>query len=139
MDYFEYCEYRFASRPQRWKGRGETYDETVSPHLRSLDIMCFSEQFYFVVVLNTFGMIVWMIGLQTILINQWNIFDDPASSMVFVGVLAICSAAHVATLTTANYLRIWEVHELGLPMASHAGVDQELLALDVAETKAGPK
>lgn len=140
MDYFEYCEYRFQSRPQRWKGRGETYDETVSPHLRSLDIMCFSEQFYFVVVLNTFGMIVWMIGLQTILINQWNIFDDPASSMVFVGVLAFCSAAHVATLTTADYLRIWQVHvpEYGTTM-SLAGVDQELLALDAVDKKLGPK
>lgn len=46
-DYFEFCNYRFLSRPNRWKGLGETVDETVAPTLRSMDLACFSEQFYF--------------------------------------------------------------------------------------------
>ena len=31
IDYFEYCNYRFVSRPARWKGMDETPDETVAP------------------------------------------------------------------------------------------------------------
>merc|ERR1719321_1612953 len=102
--------------------------------------MCFSEQYYFFVVLNTFGMLTWMIGLQTILVNQWNIFDDPAGGIVFVATLMICKAAHIATITTANYLRIWEVPDSTMVNLKHtAGLDQELMGLDGTKAKPGPK
>jgi hypothetical protein len=109
LDYFEYCQYRFKTRSQDWKGRGQSYDETVPPHMRSLDQFCFSEQFVFVCILATAGMLTWMIGMQIIFVNKWNVFDDPATSVVLFGSLLSCVATHRVTMIVADYLGIWKV------------------------------
>ncbi|KAF4668451.1 hypothetical protein FOL47_003034 [Perkinsus chesapeaki] len=91
--------------------KGEPFDDTVAPHLRSIDLMCFSEQYYFCCYLNGLGIITWIVGLQIILANRWNIFDDPASAMVFVLSIAVCKLGQTGTITTANYLKLWQVNE----------------------------
>jgi hypothetical protein len=109
LDYFEYCQYRFKTRSQDWKGRGQSYDETVPPHLRSLDQFCFSEQYIFVMVLAAAGMMTWILGIQILFVNNWNVFDDPATVVITFGSLAWCRAIHIVTLIAADYLHIWKV------------------------------
>ena len=99
VDYFEFCNYRFNSRPARWKGAGETADETVSPPLRSVDMSCFSEQFFFMNFMNAVGMIVFLVGLQIIFQRFWNIFNDPWSQVVFLMTLVICKGFQITTVT----------------------------------------
>eukprot|EP00927_Polykrikos_kofoidii_P025916 TRINITY_DN23207_c0_g1_i1.p1 TRINITY_DN23207_c0_g1~~TRINITY_DN23207_c0_g1_i1.p1 ORF type:complete len:1174 (-),score=248.35 TRINITY_DN23207_c0_g1_i1:98-3358(-) len=109
LDYYEFCAYRFETRTHGWKGREQTYDEAVAPHMRSLDGLCFSEQFYFVIALNSLGMLAWLIGMQVIFVSNWNLFDDPATPMICIVTLIICYGAHRMVLTSAGYLRIWVV------------------------------
>merc|ERR1719387_2374287 len=109
VDYFEYCNYRFVNRPARWKGIGETADETVAPHLRSLDLMCFSEQFYFMCTMNVMGILMWLIGLQIVITHDWNMFDDPVSSITFISCIVLCKLFKEGYYIFANYLQIWEV------------------------------
>merc|ERR1719478_2078349 len=111
VDYFEYCNYRFVNRPARWKGIGETADETVAPHLRSLDLMCFSEQFYFMCTMNILGIMMWLIGLQIVIVHDWNMFDDPASSICFISCIITCKLFKEGYYIFANYLQIWEVEK----------------------------
>lgn len=108
-DYFEFCAYRFASRPVRWKGLAETIDETVAPSLRSVDLCCFSEQYYFMNFTSCLGMLVYILGFQIILQNDWNAFSDPNSSLTFLLSLAFCKVFHKVTSTIADYLEIWYV------------------------------
>jgi len=110
-DYLEYCSYRFRTRAQGWKGRGESYDETLPPHMRSVDQMCFSEQYYFVLFLHTAGMVCWILGFQIILVHGWNLFDDPTTAPILLSMVAICRGAHIMTLISASYLKIWTTHE----------------------------
>jgi len=111
LDYFEYCQYRYRTRSVHWKGRGQSYDETVPPHLRSLDQFCFSEQFVFVMCLSCAGMMCWMLGIQIIFVNNWNVFDDPATAVIVFGALAWCRATHIVSLIAADYLNIWKVRD----------------------------
>merc|ERR1719197_14953 len=111
VDYFEYCNYRFVNRPARWKGVDETADETVAPHLRSLDLMCFSEQFYFMCTMNVMGIMMWLIGLQIVIVHDWNMFDDPASSICFIFCIIFCRLFKEGYYIFANYLQIWDVEK----------------------------
>lgn len=110
LEYLEYCRYCFVARPNRWKGCGEAFDETVSSHLRSLDRMCFSDQFYFCIFLNLSGMTFCFFGLQCIIRHKWNLFEDPATSLLFILIIAICKAFQIMIKTAAIYLKIWEIY-----------------------------
>jgi hypothetical protein len=109
VDYYEFCAYRYETRQMDWKGKELNYDEAVAPHMRALDQMCFSEQFYFVIVLSTMGMLGWLFGMQVVFVNQWNIFDDPATPAILIMLLATTMGAHKMCLTSAGYLKIWVV------------------------------
>ena len=109
LDYLEYCKYRFSNRPSRWKGANEVSDELITPELRSLDLFCFSSQFYFSSFLSALGGILLLVGMQVTVNNAWNIFDDQASPFIIIGGLALLGILRFAYLTAADYLKIWFV------------------------------
>ncbi len=59
-----YIVLRYTNRPNRFKGTSEAADETVTPALRSVDLLCFSEQFYFAAFLNVLGSAFFIVGIQ---------------------------------------------------------------------------
>ena len=56
-DYVSYQRYRFSVRDQRWMMNSKVLDESIAESLQTLDLMCFSEQYYFLVALISFGML----------------------------------------------------------------------------------
>jgi hypothetical protein len=44
----KYARYRYVNRTARWKGLEKVYDESIDYSLRTVDQMCFSSQFYFI-------------------------------------------------------------------------------------------
>ena len=109
LDYLEYSHYRFINRPSRWKGQNEISDELITPELRSLDLFCFSSQFYFSVFLSSFGAILFLVGIHVSVNNAWDIFDDQATPLIFILGLAILGIIRFALLTAADYLKLWFV------------------------------
>jgi hypothetical protein len=107
LDYLEYCRYRFMARPNRWKGIGESSDEMMTPELRSLDLYCFSSQYYFSCFFNALGAIFVIIGMQIVINNVWNVFDDQASMFIILGGMLLLGLLRFAFLTTADYLKLW--------------------------------
>jgi len=131
LDYFEYCDYRYKARTTDWKGRDNTFDEAVSPQMRSLDQMCFSDQYIFMLVLNALGVLSWLFGMQIIFVNSWNVFDDPATPPIIIGALGVCRGSHKMVMTSAGYLKIWVADRRNLFRA-----DPRLSMMDAA---AAPK
>eukprot|EP00928_Gymnodinium_smaydae_P024083 TRINITY_DN1960_c1_g5_i2.p1 TRINITY_DN1960_c1_g5~~TRINITY_DN1960_c1_g5_i2.p1 ORF type:complete len:6923 (-),score=840.57 TRINITY_DN1960_c1_g5_i2:138-18908(-) len=138
LDYYEYCAHRFDTRQCHWKGKEYNYDESVSPHLRSLDQMCFSDQFYFMVVLNVLGILGWLFGLQVIFVHNWNIFDDPTTPVILIGALAVCKGTHMMVLTSADYLKVWVVKRKDVMYTEAGGMTLGVqLTSDAARALAG--
>mmetsp|Transcript_10571 Transcript_10571/g.23308 ORF Transcript_10571/g.23308 Transcript_10571/m.23308 type:complete len:1002 (-) Transcript_10571:37-3042(-) len=109
LDYLEFCQYRFKRRQADWKMKEHSYDESLSPHQRSIDQLCFSEQYYYAVSLCTLGIFCWMIGMQIIINLRWNVFDDPATPVVLFCTTAFCKGVHITISQGASYLKIWVV------------------------------
>eukprot|EP00931_Biecheleriopsis_adriatica_P048079 TRINITY_DN27768_c0_g1_i1.p1 TRINITY_DN27768_c0_g1~~TRINITY_DN27768_c0_g1_i1.p1 ORF type:complete len:5619 (+),score=1069.33 TRINITY_DN27768_c0_g1_i1:1474-16857(+) len=108
-DYLEYCAYRFLIRTTDWKAKDNALDQTLSPHVRSIDQMCFSDQYYYVCMLQLMGVLAWMFGMQIIFVQEWNVFDDPATPVVLFFALALCRGCNAMTGVSAGYLKIWVV------------------------------
>jgi hypothetical protein len=109
LDYLEYCRYKFVNRPHRWKGINETYDESVTPYLRSLDLLSFSPQFYFSLFLVSFGSLLFLLGTQVLINNSWNVFDDQATPfIIIIGVVSLGILRSFISVI-ADYLKVWFV------------------------------
>jgi hypothetical protein len=121
VDYLEWCTYRFESREKDWKAREISCDEGISPSLRSLDHVGFNEQFYFIIILNTAGMLAWLFGMQIILFNNWNPFEDPTTPLILAVGICICRGTHMMVVTSANYLKIWMVQRKDPLLAAKLG------------------
>lgn len=89
-DYLDYLHFRFASRTSRWKGNEENPNRQVSQNLVTLDQLCFSSQYYFVITIYTFGMVELMLGIQ-ILLNypDYNAFSDIAVLMIIFAMVGV--------------------------------------------------
>lgn len=83
-DYLAYQRYRFTVREHRWILRNQIIDESLSPEFQCLDLMCFSSQFYYLMGMCSFGMMQTVMGIQTILRQDYNPFTDPAFLLLFI-------------------------------------------------------
>jgi hypothetical protein len=86
-DYVSYQRYRFSVRDQRWMMNSKVLDESIAESLQTLDLMCFSEQYYFLVALISFGMILVTMGVTTFINTNYNFFGDPVMPVIVVVML----------------------------------------------------
>mmetsp|Transcript_45213 Transcript_45213/g.59994 ORF Transcript_45213/g.59994 Transcript_45213/m.59994 type:complete len:173 (+) Transcript_45213:2-520(+) len=84
-DYFTYCNYRFNVRQTRWL-TSAMLDKSILHSFRSLDALCFSSQFYFIVGLPTWGIIFLYLGVTSMIRNAHNPFADPVLCVWFIGI-----------------------------------------------------
>lgn len=83
-DYVSYQRYRFSVREHRWMLRSSLLDESISEGFQTLDMLCFSSQYYFIITLFAMGMIINMFGM-TIYVNiGYNPFADPVACLLIV-------------------------------------------------------
>ena len=75
-DYFTYCNYRFNCRQTRWLTNAPL-DKAIIHSFRSLDALCFSSQFYYLVSLISWGIIYLYLGVTSMIRNDHNPFADP--------------------------------------------------------------
>lgn len=54
-------------------------DTSLEVQYRSLDVLCFSNQFYYIISLLAWGMVLVVLALQVVTINKYNTFNDPFS------------------------------------------------------------
>lgn len=75
-DYFIFCDYRFRIRTKKWQVE-TALDRSIGIGWRSLDNFSFSSQYYFVVSITTWGILLLYLGLTSMIKNDYNPFADP--------------------------------------------------------------
>jgi len=76
-EYVSYQRYRFSVREYRWMLRNPILDESISEGMQSIDLLCFSSQYYFMMTLLSYGMINITFAITIILRQGYNPFEDP--------------------------------------------------------------
>ena len=86
----------------RWKAVDPNEDESINEGIRSLDLLCFSSQYYFVLSLATIGIGLLIMSLEA-LIRQtdritsgspYNPFQDKMLPFVIVIMFALCKVTN---------------------------------------------
>ena len=108
-EYMKYASYRFNNRSARWKGFEAQTDQSISESLRSIDLLCFSSQFYFIVGIAGTGVFVFALSIAMMLRVEYNMFKDPMLSFCCLLTLGSCSMVQRAAMLIANYGGLWAI------------------------------
>jgi hypothetical protein len=94
VDFYDYLilqKERFKNRTTRWKvSDDDKKNEMVDEEFHNIDSWCFSSQYYFTNTLYISGQVVMIMGLQTIIIQNFNFFSDSALPIIVLFVSIFC-------------------------------------------------
>ena len=107
LDYLRFCIYRYTNRKDDWMMNSAVLDISLGTIYRSLDVHCFSNQFYFCVGINAWGGILLMVGFQVMTLNSYNLFEDPFSLAFIIGLMVVGKIGHFASTLIRKALEIW--------------------------------
>eukprot|EP00981_Chlorochromonas_danica_P002026 scaffold413_cov176-Ochromonas_danica.AAC.22 len=89
FDYLSYQRYRFSVREYRWMLRNPVVDESISEEFQTVDQLCFSSQYYFLLGLLSFSMVQMVMAITGFLRLNYNPFGDKAFCLIFIIVFLI--------------------------------------------------
>lgn len=101
-DYIAYLQYRFTVREHRWILRNTILDESITEEKQTIDLMCFSSQFYYICGLNSFAMIVIVVGITILERWSFNPFADPITPVIVALMIILCSILRVMYMYLAD-------------------------------------
>lgn len=111
-EYLVYTHYRFLQRETRWKGMEDSLDECIDESLRSLDQMCFSSQYYFMLTIQLNGIVFVVLAHEIWLRAGYSPVSDPTFIMVALYVVALYIGIEYVGVYVANRLGLWKIrHE----------------------------
>jgi len=111
-DYVSYQTYRFSVRETRWQMQSDTLDESISEPLQSVDMMCFSSQYYFMAGIHSWGMLITMWGMTVHLRNDYNFFADRLVGPIMLITVLLCTAGKYLCLKFGDIFKIWALKSL---------------------------
>eukprot|EP00948_MAST-09A_sp_MAST-9A-sp1_P004281 g4281.t1 len=107
-DYIAYQKYRFSVRENRWQMSAfDTLDESIAEPLQSIDMMCFSSQFYFISLFYAYGMMMVIFAIIIQAKISFNMFGDPGLFIVMFFSFVLCRLLQFVSLKLANFTRLW--------------------------------
>ena len=105
-DYVSYQRYRYTLRPTRWHMASSVVDASVSSHLQSADMLCFSSQYYFLISGHAWGIIIMMLGIIICSNINYSFFADWVFAILVPAVWMLMvrnrGAAHTRTRAFFN-------------------------------------
>merc|ERR1711871_1823983 len=111
-DYVSYQKYRFSVREYRWQMKCETLDESIAEPLQTLDLLCFSSQYYFMCTFYAWGMLVSMFGITIMLRHdvdgiKYHMLGDPALYIILIVVYVMGRIIEKICFKLADLCRLW--------------------------------
>ena len=111
-EYLVYSRYRFLQRESRWKGLENTLDECIEESLRTIDQMCFSSQYYFMMTIQVSGMMFGAFGLEIMQFAKYNLFADAGLIYILIYMLVVHIVLEKTCIFLAVHLKLWKIkHE----------------------------
>uniref|UniRef100_A0A7S2LSA9 IPT/TIG domain-containing protein n=1 Tax=Leptocylindrus danicus TaxID=163516 RepID=A0A7S2LSA9_9STRA len=89
-DYIAYQKYRYVTRDHRWILPSTFPDESITPSMQTIDVMCFSDQYYFLSSLFSLAMMSNIFAVTIFLRAQYNILGDPAAPLIMLVIFGLC-------------------------------------------------
>ncbi|TYZ61830.1 hypothetical protein PybrP1_007587 [[Pythium] brassicae (nom. inval.)] len=111
-EYISYQKHRFATRDHRWQMRDGARDESIHPAFQSLDLLCLSSQFYFLVTLYALGILLTLYGTSVFLRYNYSIFGDVITVVILIVVTMFARALETACMRIGDRLGIWVQKQL---------------------------
>lgn len=111
-DYFIFCDYRFRIRTRKWQV-DMALDRSIGIGWRSLDNFSFSSQYYFVVSLTTWGILLLYLGLTSMIKNDYNPFADRCLCVYVAGLSCIVPLGRGILSWLARKCALWEIGPAG--------------------------
>ena len=108
-EYMKYARYRFNNRSARWKGMELHFGESIFADLRTVDQICFSSQFYFLLGLCGAGSFLFVLSIEMMLRVNYNMFKDPCFLLLIGIVTGGCILVQNVSLFVADVTGVWKV------------------------------
>lgn len=126
-DYFEFCYHRFLTRITSWKSEEYEFDETLHPLLQFIDQLCFSSQYYFIITITSFGILMIYLGLSVTLVNQYPFVSDPLFSLLTMFIIFTCMISRRIFIYFSRIIQLWKI--IDAPMIYYA-VNEDIKPYD---------
>ena len=128
-DYIAYQKYRFSVRDYRWILRNEMLDESIDQEMQTLDLMCFSSQYYFILTITGYSSFLIQVAIEMFLRRSFNPFGDPQLIYICIVVLLFCTVLQWVLMWLSN-IKIKRLGWRGLWMTKQieGTVDDEVAA-----------
>jgi len=123
-DYLTYCDYKFKNRSKKWINQ-QALDKSILHSFRSLDNMSFSSQFYFIITLVTWGIVILDLGLITMIENKYNPFGDPVLITYIIAIVLGTFILKLVLNTIAGYFSLWKQN----PANDHLKLDVRAITI----------
>ncbi|KDO29856.1 hypothetical protein SPRG_19735 [Saprolegnia parasitica CBS 223.65] len=121
-EYATYQRHRFSVRKERWILNSKFRDKSLEEGLQDVDMLCFSSQYYFLIVIYASGLVFLVFGLSIFLRQSYNPLGDVLMPVIFVLVFAFCTAVTRVCLYLGHKAKIW------VPKGLRGSIDDEIAA-----------
>jgi hypothetical protein len=129
FDYVSYQRYRFSVREHRWAMDAKVVDESIANGMQMLDVLCFSEQYYWLMALYAMGGMISMMGYSIFFRHKYNMFGDPVFLLILMVIFVLGDLLQMMFVYLAN-IKIRRLGWRGLWMTKHieGTVDDDVAA-----------
>lgn len=107
LNYLRFCQYKVTIRKEDWLLNNAVLDVSLEKSYRSIDAMCFSDQFYYCLGSDGWGGVLGVVGLQLITQNGYNLFGDPWCALFMAVMFVIGRLARFACRLVSVVFKIW--------------------------------
>uniref|UniRef100_A0A7S3LXC5 Uncharacterized protein n=1 Tax=Palpitomonas bilix TaxID=652834 RepID=A0A7S3LXC5_9EUKA len=113
FEYLKYATHRYERRTERWKILETHENESIEHNLRSLDKLCFSSQFYFMINLLASGIICLYFSIQMMIRQNYSMFSDQFAVPLLFVVIGFCMLMHFVLMKIGKRV-LWKTTDTPL-------------------------
>ena len=107
-DYVSYQNYRFNMRDERWIMAARKVDASVSEYLQSIDMLCFSSQYFFAISIHVWGILFIVFGILIMLGQKFDMIGDWVIIIIIFGIWLGMAILGRVLVFLADLVGLWE-------------------------------
>nr|CCA19102.1 conserved hypothetical protein [Albugo laibachii Nc14] len=108
-EYFSYLRHCFITRIKRWQLHYTKMDQNLHPTFQSLSLLCFSSQFYFLITLYSWGILLCVLSITMFLRADYSPFGDPITLLIIPLMVTVCWCIHRSSHVIGYHSNIWRL------------------------------